>query len=197
MKEIGPWRVRAVDIAFENPWIRIDDHDVVKPNGAPGAYGVVHFKNLAIGVLPIDAEGNVWLVGQHRFPSDRYSWELPEGGGPLSDDPLRSAQRELKEETGLIAANWAPICGFDVSNSVTDERAVCYYAWGLTEGEASPDPTEDLAVKKISFTSLIDMVLSGDISDSLTIIMTLMAQAQALRGAAPEPICDIIVGARR
>lgn len=187
-RKIGPWTVTSARTVFDNPWIRVVDHGVVHPNGAEGEYGVVQFKNIAIGVLPIDAAGKVTLVGQHRFPHDRYSWELPEGGGPVGIDPLISARRELEEETGLAAASWAPLVAFDISNSVTDERAVCFYAWDLTQGAAAPEASEALTIKKVPFNALLEMVMKGEIADSLTIVMTLCAHAQALRGEAPAPI---------
>ncbi|WP_428410139.1 NUDIX domain-containing protein [Hyphococcus sp.] len=197
-RKIGPWRVTDARKAFDNPWITVTDHKVIHPDGSPGEYGVVHFKNLAIGVLPIDAEGNVPLVGQHRFPHDKYSWELPEGGGKRDVDPLISAQRELAEETGLSAKEWAPLCGFDISNSVTDERAVCFLAWDLSEGAAAPEPSEALTVKKVSFKDLLEMVMSGEVTDSLTIVMALTAYAKALRGELPAPISHLLLaGAAR
>lgn len=191
--QIGPWRVTSKKTAFENPWIRVVDHGVIHPDATPGEYGVVNFKNFAIGVLPIDKEGFVWLVGQHRFPLDRYSWELPEGGGPIEVDPLVSAKRELKEETGLTARSWAEFSQFDISNSVSDERAFCFLAWDLDEGSAAPEPSEALTIKRVSFNALLEMVMSGEITDSLTIVMTLTAYAKALRGAAPAPISERIL----
>ncbi|WP_375203514.1 NUDIX domain-containing protein [Hyphococcus sp.] len=198
-KQVGPWRVTASREVFANPWIEITDHKVIHPDGTPGEYGVVHFNNLAIGVLPVDEKGRVSLVGQHRFPHDKYSWELPEGGGRHGVDPLLSAQRELAEETGLTAKNWAPLCAFDISNSVTDERAVCFFAWDLEDGDASPDPSEALTVKKVFFKDLLEMVMSGEITDSLTIVMTLTAHTKALRGDLPAPISAALLagGARK
>ena len=189
----GPWVVESERTAFENPWIRISDQQVKRPDGSPGAYGVVHFKNRAIGVLPIDSDGNVPLVGQHRFPFNAYSWELPEGGGPLDEEPLTAAKRELAEETGYTAETWIALTSFDISNSVTDEVAVCFIAADLTPGEVSPDPTEALAHKTLSFRALHDQVLNGEIRDSLTIAMVLMAEAKALRGLLPAPICELIL----
>jgi 8-oxo-dGTP pyrophosphatase MutT (NUDIX family) len=197
-RTIGPWRVTAEHEVFTNPWISLIDHAVTHPDGSPGVYGVVRFKSIAIGVLAIDENGMVPLVGQHRFPHDKYSWELPEGGGKLDTPPLDSAKRELAEETGLTARQWAPLCEFDISNSVTDERAACFFAWELTQGDAAPEPSEALMLRKVSFKDLLEMVMSGEISDSLTIVMTLTALAKGLRGEAPEPIsAHILAGLPR
>lgn len=193
LKSVGPWRVKAQIRIFDNPWISVEDHQVIHPDGTPGEYGVVRFKNKAIGVLPIDQNGNVWLVGQHRFPSDKYSWELPEGGGPLKDDPLKAAKRELLEETGLKARCWEEFAAFDISNSVTDEKAICYFAWDLEEGVAAPDSSEALTLKRIPFQTLLDMVMKGEISDSLTIVMVLSAYVKALRKEAPGPISHLLL----
>ena len=190
---IGPWRIRGKATVYENPWIEVVDHDVTHPDGSPGQYGVVKFKNIAIGVLPIDSDGQTWLVGQHRFPHDNYSWELPEGGGPAGLNPVESAKRELAEETGLKANSWREFVRFDVSNSVTDEKAICYLAWDLSPGPRAPEASEDLKIKKVKFNELFEMVINGQISDSLTIVMVLSAHAQALRGLLPDPICHHVL----
>ena len=189
----GPWTIQSTKTAYENPWIKVDHNEVTHPNGDPGIYGVVRFQNRAIGVLPIDDEGRVWLVGQHRFAFDAYSWELPEGGVPLSEDPLEGAKRELREETGFCADHWIEMNRFQVSNSVTDEEGVCYLAYGLRAGEAMPDASEELQIKRIPFRDLLEHVMSGEFTDSLTIIMVLFAREMALRGKLPAPICKVIV----
>jgi 8-oxo-dGTP pyrophosphatase MutT (NUDIX family) len=195
--DVGPWRVLARRTVYDNPWIRVEDHAVRRPDGGPGQYGVIRFKNRAIGVLPVDDDGMVRLVGQHRFALDRYSWELPEGGGPIDEDPLAAAQRELAEETGLTAAVWIPLIEADLSNSVTDEQAVCFIACDLSEGAADPDPTEALAIRTIPFTSLLEEVMTGQIRDSLTVMMTLAARVLALQGGLPERISRHLAGGRR
>lgn len=194
--KVGPWTVLGQHCVFENPWIRVEHHDVTQPDGSAGEYGIVSYKNRAIGVLPVSEEGDVWLVGQHRYPFDKYSWELPEGGGPKNQTPLDAAMRELKEETGLTARSWSPLSEFDVSNSVSDEQAICFLAWDLEPGPSHPEPSETLQVKTVKFAELLEMVMTGRISDSLTIIMTLTAHQRALRGEAPEPISRLLLAGR-
>ena len=195
-RRVGPWSVTRETPVYDNPWVSVIDHAVIHPNGSAGQYGVIRFKNRAVGVLPVDVDGSVWLVGQHRFPLDAYSWELPEGGAPLGEDPLAAARRELREETGFTAQTWLALSDFDLSNSVTDETAVCYLAADLSPGPAAPEPSEDLNLRRIFFNDLLHEVLTGRIRDSLTIVMTLTAYVKALRGELPDAICGPILAAR-
>jgi 8-oxo-dGTP pyrophosphatase MutT (NUDIX family) len=193
-RRIGPWTVRKTRIAFRNPWIEVEDNDVLRPDGAPGQYSVVRFANLACGVLPVAADGTTWLVGQHRFPLDEYSWELPEGGGHRDIDPLVSTQRELLEETGLTAESWSEIGRWNLSNSVTDEVAIAYVAWGLTLGAARPEPEEELTLRQVAISTLVDMCLNGEVSDGFTALIVLTAMAKARQGHLPEPVASQIIG---
>lgn len=193
-RKVGPWTVDASYTAYSNPWIEVVDHAVRHPDGSPGQYGVVRFRNRAIGVLPLGSDGVTYLVGQHRFPLDAYSWELPEGGGALGEDPLEAARRELKEETGLTARVFLPLLECDLSNSVTDERAVCFLAWDLAAGDAAPEPSEALCVRRIAFRDLLADVLAGRVRDSLTVMMALGAEVKALRGELPRDVSRAILG---
>lgn len=172
--EKNPWKVVGKKEIYDNRWIRLTHHDVLTPSGDPGIYGVVHYKNWAVGVVPVDGEACTYLVGQYRFALDCYSWEIPEGGGTIGVDPLLSAQRELQEETGLAAARWLKLLDCDLSNSVSDERAIAYVAWELTSGAASPEPTEQLEIRRVPLRTAFDMVASGEIRDALS-ILTLQA----------------------
>ena len=175
----APWHDASMDrrfhrharrIAYENPWITVWHDDVTRPDGSPGIYGVVHLAHLAAGVVALDAEDRVALVGQHRYTLDAYSWEIPEGGVPDGEDPLTGARRELSEETGVEAATWRELVRVDLSNSITDERAVLYLATDLTHGEADPDPTEDLEVRWVPFDEAVAMTMDGRITDVMSVV---------------------------
>lgn len=176
MEEKNPWVTVESRKIYENNWIGLTEHQVINPSGGPGIYGEVHFKNLAIGILPLDENRNTWLVGQYRFPLNAYSWEIPEGGGPLGLPPLDSAKRELLEETGLIAANWTELQRMHLSNSVSNELAIIYIATDLTIGIAEPEETEELVVKKVSFDEAYAMVMDGRITDSMSVAAILKAK---------------------
>jgi len=187
-KKNGPWIVHDTKVGFENPWIKVEASKVTHPDGSPGTYGVVRFANLACGVLPIDDEGYTWLVGQHRFPFDAYSWELPEGGGQKGIDPQVSTARELEEETGFKAAHYLPLGQWELSNSVCDEIAYGFLAWGLTPGVAQPEPSEALTLERVPFAELVRRVRSGDITDAFTHLMVMSALDMARRGEVPQSL---------
>ena len=156
--------------AYDNPWITLWHDEVTRPDGSPGIYGVVHFTGLAAGVVVLDDEDRLVLVGQHRYTLDRWSWEIPEGGVPEGETALAGAQRELREETGLEAVTWREIARLDLSNSVTDEQAVLYVATDLTQGEASPEPSEAIEVRWVPFDEALAMTLDGRITDAMSVV---------------------------
>lgn len=167
----NPWTTLSADVKYDNPWITVTEFQVINPSGGKGIYGKVHFKNKAIGIVPLDKDLNTWLVGQYRYTLNAWHWEIPEGGGPQDQDALKSAQRELREETGLAAAKWSEIIHLHTSNSVTDEEGFIFLAEDLQEGASSPEETEaDLKVWKLPLKDALDMVLEGKITDSMSIM---------------------------
>jgi 8-oxo-dGTP pyrophosphatase MutT (NUDIX family) len=157
-------------IAYQNPWITLWHDEVTRPDGSPGIYGVVHFENLAAGVVAFDDADRIVLVGQHRYTLDRDSWEIPEGGVPREETALAGIQRELREETGLEATGWRELCRLDLSNSVTDEQAVLFVASGLSYGVASPEPTESIALRWVPFDEALAMTKDGRITDMMSVV---------------------------
>lgn len=171
----NPWKTLSKKPIYENPWIRVEEHQVITPAGKEGIYGKVHFKNRAMAIIPVDYEGYTWLVGQYRYTLDEYSWEIPMGGGPNDLDLLESAKRELKEETGLLANKWTELLKIHTSNSVTDEWGLIYLAEDLTQGETEFEETEQLLIKKLPFQEALEMVMSGQITDSISVAGLLKA----------------------
>lgn len=167
----NPWSTLSFREVYDNKWIQIEEHEVINPAGGKGIYGKVHFKNKAIGIIALDENNNTWLVGQWRYPLNAWSWEIPEGGGPLHSDVLESAKRELKEETGMIANRWTMIQRTHLSNSVSDEEGFIFLAEDVTHGETDLEETEaDMKVWKLPFTDALAMVLDGKITDSLSVM---------------------------
>lgn len=165
----NPWKTKNSELKYNNPWISVTEHQVVNAAGNDGIYGTVHFKNIAIGIIPLDENNNIWLVGQFRYPLNEYSWEICEGGGKLDVDPLLSAQRELMEELGIKAEKWTKLLDMHLSNSVSDEVGIIYIAQNLSYFNPEPEEDEVLSIKKISLNDAFEMVMNGEITDSLSV----------------------------
>lgn len=180
---INPWKILSEKEVYDNPWINVTEFSVINPGGGKGIYGKVHFKNKAIGVLPLDSQLNTYLVGQYRFPTDEYSWEIPEGGCPEGMTPLEAARKELEEETGLKALSWESLLEMHLSNSVTDEYCFVFLAWDLEQGVASPEDTEDLVIKRMPFEDAYKMVEDGQITDAISVAAILKVKIMIDEGS--------------
>ena len=165
----NPWQILTEKEIYDNPWINVKEFDVINPGGGKGIYGKVHFKNLAIGIIALNEHHQIALIGQYRFPIEQYSWEIPEGGGLHGIDPLLSAQRELQEETGLVANNWTKILEMHLSNSVSDELAIVYLATSLQQQQASPEESESLEFKWVAFEEALQWVMEHKITDAISV----------------------------
>jgi 8-oxo-dGDP phosphatase len=194
MKPAGKgWSVQTARTVYENPWLILRHYETLAPSGYAGIYGVVSYKNYAIAILPLHDNGEVTLIGQHRMPLADYSWELPEGGGPIGVDPLESAKRELREEAGLVAADWRQVLRFQLSNSITDERGFGFIATGLSAAEIEPDPTEVLQIARAPFREALDMAVSGEMTDAMTVAMLLRAYHMATEGELPDALAKAML----
>lgn len=178
----NPWQILDEKKIYDNNWIDLTEYNVINPNGGKGIYGKVHFRNYAIGIIVLDEELNTYLVGQYRFPIEQYSWELPEGGGPLDIDPLESAKKELMEETGLLAKDWTLLFNMHLSNSVSDEYSYVFLARNLEQHSPMPEETEQLVVKKLPFDQAWQMLEDGTITDSITVAAILKVKHLLMTG---------------
>lgn len=178
----NPWTTLNTREVYDNKWITLTHSEVLTPTGSAGIYSKLHMKNYAIGIIPVDEDGNTWLVGQYRYPLNAYSWEIPEGGGLIGQDILTSAKRELKEEAGLIANKWTQIALTHTSNSVTDETAYLFLAQELTTTEAEPDETEELQLKKLPLTQAFELAMNGGITDAMSLVALLKLKVMLQEG---------------
>lgn len=181
-EEHNPWTILSGKEVYDNKWIKVTEYQVLNPSGGKGIYGKVHFKNFAIGVIVLDEDLNTYLVGQYRFPLSAYSWEIPEGGGALDGDQQKAAERELLEETGLKAKRWTRILDMHLSNSVSDETSAVFLARELSQHNAEPEETEQLAIKKLPFQEVYKMVQEGIITDSITVAAILKVKLMIMEG---------------
>jgi 8-oxo-dGTP pyrophosphatase MutT (NUDIX family) len=180
----NPWTTLGRRVVYENAWIAVREDQVLRPDGRPGIYGVVHFKNRAVGVLPVDERGRIWLVGQYRYTLGRYSWEIPEGGGAGAEPVEETARRELREETGLIAGRLELLAVAHLSNSVSDEVATIFRGTELVTGSSAPEATERIQVRRVEWAEAWEMLQSGAITDSMSVIALLH---EALRRGSRAP----------
>lgn len=171
----NPWKTLKKKLIYSNPWIKLEEHDVITPAGTQSIYGKVLFQNNAVAIIPLDNELNTWLIGQYRYTLDEYSWEIPMGGGPIGTDVLESAKRELKEETGLSAAKWMEIMRIHPSNSVSDEEGFVFLAEDLISGETEFEDTEKLEILKLPLSEAIEKVMRGEITDAISVAGLLKA----------------------
>jgi 8-oxo-dGTP pyrophosphatase MutT (NUDIX family) len=163
------WKQLSTRTIWENDWMAVREDEVINPGGGRNLYGHIHFKNRAVAIVPLDNDGNTWLVGQQRYTLGEWSWELPMGGAPLDEEPLAAARRELREETGLTARDWSELMRLHTSNSVTDEIGFVFVARDLTAGEPQFEETEDLEIRKLPLTEAVAMARRGEITDAISV----------------------------
>lgn len=191
------WRVDSgPDPVCDNPWFGVEAYQATAPTGAPANYWVQRFRNRAVGVVPLHEDGTVTLVGQWRFPSDSYSWELPEGGVPAGETPLEGARRELREEAGLEASDWRRILVLQLSNASSDETGELFLATGLTACACEPEAVEELAAARVPFREALAAAASGAIQDSLTVAGLMRVHHMAVEGELPAPLARRLLAPR-
>jgi 8-oxo-dGTP pyrophosphatase MutT (NUDIX family) len=166
----NPWTIKSSRLVYETPWLRVIEDKVIRPDGVDGLYSYIETR-VAVGVVALTPDNEVYLVGQYRYPIRRYSWEIVEGGAEPGEEPLACIQRELQEEAGLRAGKWAQLGGeIHFSNCISAERGFLFLAEELEEIEASPEGTEVLEVRRAPLEEALGMVHRGEITDVFSII---------------------------
>lgn len=173
-KIIGPYKVTDSKIVYENPWISVREDSVIRPGGKTGIFGVVTMV-AGSSVLPLDDEGNVYLVKEFKYGITRESIEVISGAFDKNETPLACAKRELEEELGLRAEEWIDLGYVDPFTTVVNSPNHMFLAKGLKKYEAHPDDGEQLKLLKVSFEKALEMVLSGEITHSASCVTILKA----------------------
>lgn len=171
------WKTLDSRVVYDNAWITLREDRVINPGGGENEYGHVHFKNKAVAIVPLDEDNNTWIVGQDRYTLGEYSWEVPMGGSDADEDPLQTAHRELKEETGLTAASMTPLMRLHTSNSITDEEGFVFIARDLETGDPQFDEMEVLDVRKLPLAEVVAMIERGEITDAISVAAILRIYA--------------------
>jgi len=189
------WVDHGGEVLVDTAWMTITRHPATAPTGKPATYTVMRHKALAAGVLPVHADGSVTLIGQQRFALSNFTWEMPEGGVPPTEDPLEGIKRELAEEAGLRAGQWLHLLNLEISNSVTDERGMTWLAWDLEPVQQSPDDTEALIVARVPFAQLLAEIDRGAVTDVMTVATAYKAYHMAATGRLPEALARALLRA--
>jgi ADP-ribose pyrophosphatase len=158
-------------IVYENRWMRVREDEIRYRDGATGIYGVVEKSDFVV-VVPLDADGSLHLVEQYRYPIGRRSWEFPQGAweGKPDADPLELARGELREETGLDAAEIVHVGKLQQACGYATQSYNIYLAKHLRRVEAKLEATEqDLITRAFPVAEVLDMILRGTITDASTV----------------------------
>ena len=165
------WKTLGTRHCYSDAWVRLRVDDVVRPDGSVGTYSVLELKG-GIGVVAVDGMGQLLLVGQHRYPIQAYSWEIPKGAFDSFDganSPLDTAQRELREETGFVGGRWSKLGTVHTLLGSTNDLVHLFRAHELVPGSPHPDSMEDLTVCWVSRAQFWKMVADGRITDATSI----------------------------
>jgi 8-oxo-dGTP pyrophosphatase MutT (NUDIX family) len=185
----NPWKTIDSRIAYENPWVRVREDRVIRPDGKPGIYGVIEVRP-SIGVVAINDKDEIVLAGQWRYPLERYSWEIPRGGseGAEAETMLEVARRELREEVGIEAAEWRGLGAVDACNGITTDVQHLFLATELRETEPSQEGVEEIIARWHPFREAVEMVLRGEITEVCSIAAILLVDRLRMEGALEAPL---------
>ena len=170
----SPWKTHGSRVVYDNAWIRVREDEVTRPDGGAGIYGVVEIRP-SVGIVALNEQDEIVLVGQWRYPHNHYSWEIPRGGSHSGEiDMLAVAKRELAEEAGIQARSWRQLAAVDCCNGVVDDIQNLFLATGLSRTDRKPDPEEEISVCWKPFSEAVRMSLDGRITEVSSLAAILM-----------------------
>ncbi|MBI1786016.1 MAG: NUDIX hydrolase [Acidobacteria bacterium] len=170
----APYRLATSREVYRNPWIRVREDRVIRPDGSSGLFGVMEGKTGA-SVLALNDLHEVYLIREYKHAVARHSLEVMSGGLEPGESPLDAARRELKEEAGLTASEWTELGMIDPFTTFVNAPNYLFLARGIQEGEQSPDHGEVLEVVKTPFSRAVEMVMRGEITHGASCVAILKA----------------------
>ncbi|MCT7952017.1 NUDIX hydrolase [Ancylothrix sp. C2] len=178
----GPWTIEETEKKYHNSFIDVQEDQVVQPDGKPGSYATVKMK-AGVAVLPMDDEGNVYLVKQFRYALKRESVEVVCGAIDGDEPPLEAAKREVKEELGIEAAEWTDLGMFDMDTSIVNCPVFLFTATNLKFTSTEREGTETMKTVKMSLEEAVENVMESSITHGPSSILILKGNtAMNLRG---------------
>lgn len=161
--------------AWDCPWYGVRQDRILLPNGSEGVYNVLELPD-AVWILPVTTAGEIVLLRHYRYPLQKWIWELPAGHVETGDEPLESAKRELREETGGEAAEWRFLLKSNTMKGIGTETAHLFLAMGVTLGATAHEPAEVMTVHPFPPTEVLRMARAGEIEDAISVLALLLAE---------------------
>lgn len=175
MRKNGLWKIKKSQEKYLNPWIRVYEDEVIRPDGKNGICGVVEMPN-GVCILPIDKDGRLYLIDQFRYVLEGRNIEVVGGAVGKKGDFLETAKKELREEAGIVAKEFIDLGEIFPLTSVIKTSTKLFLAKDLDFVEADPEPTEQIKLLKFELKEAVKMVMDGEIKHGPSCALILKAK---------------------